>query len=147
MVYIINKHNKPLMPTTRYKHVKMLLKNKLVAINRHKAFNQKTDSLEEYMNIYKQTHTKKEYNNHIHELVIKPAKRIYTYHKSNIIPKFKCGDMVLYLKKNKIKGNIKRNVFIVEGLDINNNKLIYNSTKNYSMKYCTLLQSNSLEYT
>lgn len=119
---------------------------KLVAINRHKAFNQKEDSLEEYMINYAKTHTKKECDSHFHELIIKPAKRIYTYHKEGIVPKFKCGDKVLYIKHNKIKGNIKKNIFIVEGVKIKEEKLIYDKIKNSKMKYCTILESNSLQY-
>lgn len=120
--------------------------NKLVAIGRHKAFNQKEDSLEEYLNLYKITHTQKETDRHFHELVIKPAKRTYTYHKQGIMPKFKCGDKVLYVKYNKIKGNTKRKVFIVEGLDINKERIIYNKTKNSKIKYCKILESKSLQY-
>ena len=50
----------------------------------------------------------------------------------------------LYKKKNKIKGNVKQKVFAVES--VKQEILIYNKTKNFKVKYCTLLQSNSLEY-
>ena len=119
-------------------------KNKLIAINRHKALNQKEDSLKEYINKYLLTHSQEEVNKHIHELTIKPAKRTYTRHKQNIVSSFKCGDKVLYKKKNKIKGNTKQKVFVVEG--VRQDKLEYNQTKNCKIKYCKLLKSNSLEY-
>ena len=119
-------------------------KDKLIAINRHKAFNQKEDSIEEYINKYLLTHTQEELNKHIHEIEIKPANRTYTKHKQGIVSLFKCGDKVLYRKKNKIKGNIKQRVFIVES--VNQERLEHNKTKNFKVKYCTLLQSNSLEY-
>ena len=118
--------------------------NKLIAINRHKAFNQKEDSFEEYINKYLLTHSQKELDKHIHELIIKPAKRTYTRHKQRIVSFFKCGDKVLYKKKNKIKGNTKQKVFIVES--VKQEKLEYNKTKNVKIKYCKLLKSNSLEY-
>lgn len=119
-------------------------KGKSIAINRHKALNQKEDSLEEYISKYLLIHSQKELNKHIHELEIKPAKRTYTRHKENIVSSFKCGDKVLYQKKNKIKGNTKQKVFIVEG--VKQERLDYNQTKSCKIKYSKLLQSNSLEY-
>ena len=119
---------------------------KVVAINRHKAFNQKEDSLEEYMSNYAKTHTKKECNKHFSELTVKPAKRIYTYHKKGIVSKFKCGDKVLYVKKNKIKGKTKRKVFVVEKIKISQEKLEHNGTKSSKMKFCKILESTSLQY-
>lgn len=120
--------------------------NKLVAINRHKAFNQKEDSLEEYLNSYRETHTKKETNRHFHQLIVRPVKRTYTFHKKGIVPKFKCGDKVIYIKHNKVKGNTKRKVFIVEGVNISAEKLIYQKTKGFKMKFCKILESKSLQY-
>lgn len=118
----------------------------IVAVNRHKAFNQKEDSLEEYMKRYAETHTKQECNKHFHELTVSPAKRIYTYHKYGIVPQFKCGDKVRYCKQNKVKGNIKRNVFIVEGVKVLEEKLCYGRTKNSKMKFCSILETKSLQY-
>ena len=43
---------------------------------------------EEYMSSYTKNHTKLECDEHFHELKIKPAKRIYTYHKENIIYRY-----------------------------------------------------------
>ena len=120
--------------------------NRLVAINRNKGFEQKEDSLFEYMQNYSKTHTKLECDKHFHGLKIVPAKRIYTFHKENIVPKFKCGDKFKYEKHNKIKGNIKTGVFICEGIKINQNKLCHNSTKNKDIKYCKLLNHDSLQF-
>ena len=120
--------------------------NQLVAVNRHKATAQTSNSLEEYMSNYAITHTKYECDNHFHELTIKPAKRIYTYHKNKIVSPFKVGDKVKYEKHNKIKGNAKTGVFIVDGLKISENKIIHNKTKNKLMKYCKLVNHNSLQF-
>lgn len=119
---------------------------KIVAVNRHKAFNQKEDSLEEYMKRYAETHTKQECNKHFHELIVTSAKRVYTYHKYGIVPAFKCGDKVRYEKHNKIKGNTKRNVFVVEGVKVLEEKLCYGGTKNSKMKFCNILETKSLQY-
>ena len=120
--------------------------NELVAINRHKGFEQKEDSLEEYMSLYSKNHTKLECDKHFHELKIIPATRTYTYHKENIIPKFKNGDKFKYEKKNKIKGNTKIGVFICNGLDINNNKIRHDKNKNKDIKYCKLINHDSLQF-
>lgn len=96
------------------------------------------------MNEYSKTHTRKETDRHFHSLTMKPAKRTYTKHKNNIVSPFKAGDKVSYKKKNKVKGNKKQKVFVVES--VKQEKLIYNKTKNFKIKYCKLLQSNSLEY-
>lgn len=87
------------------------LDGKIVAYNRHKATDQKEDSLEEFMAKYALTHSEKECNKLMHELEIVPAKRIYTYHKEGLKSPIKPGDIVLYEKHNKIKGNTKRLVF------------------------------------
>ena len=95
-----------------------------MAINRHKATEQKEDSLEEYMSKYAATHTQEKTNKHFTQLTIKPAKRTYTRHKKCIVSSFKTGDKVLYKKKNKIKGNIKQKVFVVES--VKEEKLSFN---------------------
>lgn len=87
------------------------LDGKLVAVNRHKATDQKEDSLEEFMSAYAETHSEKECNQLIHKLVIKPAKRTYTYRKEGLVPPLHPGDLVSYEKINKIKGNTKTLVF------------------------------------
>ena len=119
---------------------------KLVAVNRHKGFEQKENSLKEYMDDFAKTHTKLECDRHFHDLIIKPAKRTYTFHKNKIVPSFKCGDKIKYKKKNKIKGNIKTDTFICEGVKINENKLCHNGTKNKEMKYCKILNRNCIQF-
>lgn len=118
----------------------------LVANNRHKATEQKSPSLEEYMSKYAETHSPKECDRHFHQLEICPAKRTYTFHKHNVVPKFKCGDIVKYYKKNKINGKIKSFVFLTQGIKQSEEKVEYNDTKSVKMKFCNLLQSNSLEF-
>lgn len=119
---------------------------KLVATNRHKAMGQTIDSLEEYMEHYAKTHSKKECDRHFHQLTIVPAKRTYTYHKQGIVSPFKCGDKVQYKKKNKIKGNTKSFVFIIEGIKMQTQYLCHNKTKECKMKFCSILESHSLVF-
>lgn len=87
------------------------LDGKVVAYNRHKATDQKEDSLEEFMTQYAKTHTEKECNQLMHKLVIKPAKRTYTYRKEGLVASLRPGDLVEYRKVNKIKGDTKTFVF------------------------------------
>ena len=68
--------------------------DKLVAVNRHKATDQKTDSLEKYMAGYAETHTEAETAEHFRKLVVKPARRIYTFHKEGRICPFHIGDVI-----------------------------------------------------
>lgn len=89
------------------------LDGRIVAYNRHKATDQKEDSLEEFMVAYAQEHTPKECNQLMHKLVIQPAKRTYTYRKEGLVPPVRPGDVVRYEKVNKIKGNTKTLVFPV----------------------------------
>ena len=88
-----------------------LLDDKVVAYNRHKATDQKTDSLEEFMAAYGQQHTAKECCQLLHKMVIQPAKRTYTYRKEGLVAPVRPGDLVKYEKVNKIKGNTKTMVF------------------------------------
>ena len=87
------------------------LDGKPVAVNRHKATDQKEDSLEEFMAAYAEIHSEKECNQLMRKLVIKPAKRTYTYRKEGLVPPLHPGDLVSYEKINKIKGNTKTLVF------------------------------------
>ena len=118
----------------------------LIAINRHKAFNQKEDSLEEYKNKFLETHNLNEWNNHFKKIIIKPAKRTYTYHKKEIRSLFKNGDKIKYEKKNKIKGNTKKEIFIAEGINFSEQNINHNKTKKAKFKYCRVLKSNSLVF-
>lgn len=83
------------------------LDGKIVAYNRHKATDQKEDSLEEFMVNYALTHSEKECNQLMHEFEIIPAKRTYTYRKEGLVAPIRPGDIVKYEKINKIKGNTK----------------------------------------
>ena len=116
-----------------------------VAKNRHKAMEQKEDSFEEYMDKYSKTHTPQECAKHAHELVVKPAKRTCTFHKEGVIAPIHAGDTVKYEKKNKIKGNIKRLVFVATGLDMSKAK-VEHGTKNKLLKFCKRIRSGCLPY-
>jgi hypothetical protein len=118
---------------------------KLVATNRHKGFEQDTNSLEEYKEEYLMTHTQKEWDKHFHELVIKPAKMTYTYRKKGIVPKFKCGDIIKYEKYNKKNDNMKQEIFVADRVRYSS-KTIGNGTKGSKMKFCHSLQRHSLEF-
>ncbi len=120
--------------------------SKLVAVNRNKGFEQKEDSLFEYMQKFAKTHSELECDRHFHELIIKPAKRIYTFHKNGIVPQFKSGDKFKYEKHNKIKGNTKTGIFVCESIKISKNKLCHNNTKGKDIKYCRLLNHDSLQF-
>lgn len=128
-----------------------LYQGKVVAVNRHKAMDQKEDPLEEYMNRYADSHMEQECRRHFHELEIRPAKRIYTYHKKNQakgqpnkgkvkIP-VKAGDLVKYEKHNKIKGNTKVDIFVATGLDMSNGVVCF-GTKNRRIKNCRSIQTS-----
>lgn len=122
------------------------LNGKCVAVNRHKAMNQKADSLEEYMAEYAETHSDKECRQHFHELVIRPEKRIYTFHKAETRQTYHAGDLIKYEKHNKIKGNTKRLVFPAAGINMQEGKIDINGTQNRKMKFCHFLEGGSLQY-
>lgn len=115
---------------------------KCVATNRHKAFNQKEDSLEEYMIKYAETHTDKECRQHFHELEVRPATRNYTIHKSDKRPLFKLGDKIKYCNDRLNR----RKIIIAENIVNSENKVRYNNTKNCRFKHCTLLESKSFVF-
>ena len=119
---------------------------KLVAVNRHKGFEQEQDSLKEYMDGFAKTHAKLECDRHFHNLTVKPAKRTYTFHKNKIVPNFKCGDKFKYEKHNKVKGNTKTGTFVCTGLDIKNNKIRHDVSKNKDIKYCRILNHNCIQF-
>lgn len=87
------------------------LDGKVVAYNRHKATDQKEDSLEEFMADYAKTHSEKECNQMMHKLVIKPAKRTYTFHKGGQVAPIHPGDIVKYKKANKNNSKMKTLIF------------------------------------
>ena len=123
------------------------LNGKLVAVNRHKATDQKDDSLEELLNKYRETHSDKELQQLMHQITIKPAKRTYTYHKDGRVCPFHIGDIILYKKKNKIKGNTKTKVFVCTGIKLPkdyNKARLDDGTKNKKMKFCKVLKSGCI---
>lgn len=87
------------------------LNGKIIAYNRHKATDQKEDSLEEFLNDYRSAHSEDDVQRLIHEIEILPAMRTYTYHKQGLIAPCHAGDIVKYEKHNKIKGNIKSIIY------------------------------------
>ena len=87
------------------------LDGKAVAYNRHKALNQKTDSLEEYLSQYKASHSAKDVQCLMHRMKIEPARRTYTYRKQGLVAPVRPGDLVLYRKVRKVKGDVKTEVF------------------------------------
>lgn len=114
------------------------LDNKLVAINRHKSMCQTCDSFEDF----KQKYSKSD----IAKAMVKPAKRIYTSHKHNVVAGFHPGDIVKYEKHNKIKGNTKKDIFPIISVDIGQSALYYTTTKNRRMKYCRRIDSGALQF-
>ena len=127
---------------------KYYLDGKLVATNRHKAFNQKEDSLEEFLNSYSETHSKQEVDRLFHRLVVKPAQRVYTYHKTNFVSPFKCGDIVRYHKERK-KGILIDKVFPIQSVKFRNRgnlTVMDTDGKEYNLNYCSLLESCSLVF-
>ena len=125
------------------------LDGKLVAINRHKATDQKDDSLEEFITKYRKTHSEKEVQQMMHQIDIRPAKRTYTYHKEGYVCRFHIGDLIRYEKKNKIKGNTKLDTFICTGVRFGQDdgeQTLSNGTKEKKMKFCSVLCSGCTPY-
>lgn len=121
---------------------------KIVACNRHKAENQKSDSLEEYMTKYAETHSEKECRQHMHEIEILPAKRTYTYHKDKgIVAPAHPGDMIRYEKKNKIKGNTKRMTFVAISVEMcGEGHIKYgDGNKSRKIKFCRPIGSGCVQ--
>ena len=125
---------------------KYYFNGQLVATNRHKAIEQKTPSLEEHMAAYAQTHTELECRQHIHQLIIKPAKRTYTFHKQQLIAPIHAGDKVKYKKINKVNKKTKTLIFITDSVDMSNNKACH-GTQNKRLKYCQRIESGCIPYT
>lgn len=120
---------------------------KLVAINRHKATDQKENSLEEFLTEYRQTHSEKEMQQLMHNIVIKPAKRTYTYHKDGRVCPFHVGDTIRYDNPGIIKGNIKTQVFVCTKINFKknyNNSILYHNTTSKRMKFCKILKAGCI---
>lgn len=125
------------------------LDGKLVAVNRHKATDQKDGSLEEFLSKYRESHTEKEVQQMMHRIEIRPAKRTYTYHKDGRVCKFHIGDLIRYEKKNKIKGNTKLDTFVCTGVRFgkdDSEQTLSNGTKEKKMKFCSVLCSGCTPY-
>lgn len=119
-----------------------------VAYNRHRAMDQKTDSLEEYMEKYRQKHTGKEADAHFRSLTVRPARRTYTYHRDGLHIGMHAGDVVRYVKHNKIKGNTKTETFVSTSvqMDDEGGHVKYGSgNKSKKLKYCHTIQAGSLQ--
>ena len=83
----------------------------------------------------------------MHRIVIKPAKRTYTYHKEGRICPFHVCDTILYKKKNKIKGNTKTKVFVCTGINFTkdyNEARLRDGTENKKMKFCKVLKTGCI---
>ena len=127
------------------------------------ATDQKVDSLEEFLIAYRKTHTEKEVQQMMHQVVIKPAKRTYTSkrkfankykinqhemrfpserfpHETFPHERFHSGDTILYKKHNRTKGNTKKQIFVCTDVSMSNNKVSY-GTKNRLMKLCKVIKS------
>lgn len=120
---------------------------KIIAYNRHKATNQKTDSFEEYMAKYTKTHTEKECRQHVAKIEIIPAKRTYTYHKNGLIAPIHTGDIVRYEKHNKIKRNTKFETFVATSVKMSGEGHIKYGDKCNSkkIKFCRPIGSGCLQ--
>ena len=120
-------------------------KEVLVARNRHKAEGQMEDSLEEYMLDYSSSHSKEECMEHLKSLIVKPAKRTYLAHKYGMVSGIHTGDIVKYEKHNKVKGNVKQDVFVATGIRILSSQVI-SYTKAKKSEFCRKLSSSCVPY-
>lgn len=114
------------------------LNNKLIAVNRRKSMCQTCDSFEEF----KQKYSKSD----IAKVVVKPAKRLYTSHKYNIVLGFHPGDIVKYEKYIKAKGTIKKDIFPVISIKKADRTLYRTTNENRRMKYCQRIKSGALQF-
>ena len=120
---------------------------KPVAYNRHRAMDQKTDSLEEYMTKYRRTHTGAETDKHFRSLTVRPAKRTYTFHKNGTIAAVHAGDVVRYVKYNKTYGNTKIDTFVALSCEMfGEGHVKYgNGTQGRKLKFCKTIASGALQ--
>lgn len=133
------------------------LNGKVVALNRHKAMDQKADSLEEYMAKCAKTHTEPECRRHFHELEIRPAKRTYTYRKAGLRQPLHPGDVIKYAKVRKTKGDIKTAIFVATSVSYSTESsdgsrqwhvdYYDGKNKNVKVKFCKPLESGCVQVT
>ena len=138
-----------------------VLDGQVIACNRHKAENQKENSLEEFLAQYRETHTEKEVQQMMHRIRILPAVRSYTFHKDGLKAICHPGDIVEYKKLNKISGKMKRNIFVCTSVNFDGkdkygnycaaeNHIGYDNGKgngSRKAKFCTVLDSGCLQCT
>lgn len=122
---------------------------KPVAYNRHKAMNQKEDSLEEYMAKYRQSHTASESDAHFRSLTVKPARRIYTYHKLGLPAAMHPGDIVRYTKTIQTDGKTSdiTETFVVWAVVVSGIGYVRyeNRARTRMIKYCRPIQAGALQ--
>ena len=121
------------------------LDGKVVAYNRHKATDQKDDSLEEFFAKYRDNHSEKEVQQMMHNIKIEPAKRTYTFHKTGQIAPIHPGDVVRYIKHNKIRGNTKTEMFVADNVNMSKDGRVGYGTKNKKLKYCKRIASGCVQ--
>ena len=71
--------------------------------------------------------------------------RTYTFHKQQVIAPIHAGDKVKYKKINKTNKKIKSLLFIVDSVDMSNNKACH-GTHNKRLKYCQRIESGCMPY-
>lgn len=125
------------------------LDGKMVAIHRHKATDQKDDSLEEFLSKYRETHTEKEVQQMMHQIDIRPAKRTYTYHKEGLVCRFHVGDLIRYEKTNKTTSNTKLDTFVCTGVCFgkdDDEQILRDGTKKKRIKFCSVLRAGCIPH-
>lgn len=122
---------------------------KLVAVNRHKSVKQEDDSLEEYIAKYRETHTPLECARHMHNLMVKPAKRTYTYHKYGKNIRIHAGDKVRYQKESNTDCIVM--VFVAKKIEVNKDdidktKVRHDGAKCKRLQYCRVVDVGCLPF-
>lgn len=121
---------------------------KAVAANRHKAEGQKSDSLEEYLTKYAETHTRYETVRHAHELEVVPARRTYTYRKDRLTAPVHKGDVIEVVKTNKKGQVVSRTKDIADTVRMCGEGSVHGiSGKTYTLKFVRRIGSGSVQVT
>lgn len=116
---------------------------KLVAVNRHKAEGQTADSLAEYKARYLEDYDERALENRLKELIVKPARRVYTAHKYGLSSDVHTGDIVKYEKKNKVKGNTKTMMFVADSVSPLTGE-VRHGTKAKNLCYCRSIKRGAI---
>ena len=118
-----------------------------VAYNRHRAMDQKTDSLEQYIAKFRLAHTSAEADKHFRSLTVKPARRTYTFHKNGTPAVIHAGDVVRYVKYNKTYGNTKTETFVALSCDMSGEGRVKygNGNKAKKLKFCRTIAPGALQ--